>query len=223
MQILIPSALHSIYHQIEWDKYISLEWQQRGRDWGPAGAGALTITILLFSLMHLLIYREADLDLNNTGRIADIHMGDVDIQTNIDDLRPDKPDEASEEPPEPELPEIEEVEIDDSIDAGFDGTIALGIGTGFGSDGEYLPIVKVAPIYPRRAQTRGLEGYCVVSYTVTVTGATRDPKVLDCSSRVFSSASLRASLRFKYKPRIIDGEPVEVSGVLNKFTYELEQ
>jgi hypothetical protein len=29
-------------------------------------------------------------------------------------------------------------------------------------DGEYLPIVKVAPIYPRRAQTRGISGllYC---------------------------------------------------------------
>jgi hypothetical protein len=31
----------------------------------------------------------------------------------------------------------------------------LGIGTG---DGEYLPIVKVAPIYPRRALERGITG-----------------------------------------------------------------
>ncbi|MGI9294380.1 MAG: hypothetical protein ACR2PS_10395 [Pseudomonadales bacterium] len=48
-------------------------------------------------------------------------------------------------------------------------------GLGFsGSDGEYLPIVKVAPIYPRRAQTMGLDGECVVKFTVTTTGATRD-------------------------------------------------
>ena len=32
-------------------------------------------------------------------------------------------------------------------------------GVGFGiTDGEYLPIVKVAPVYPARALNRGLEG-----------------------------------------------------------------
>jgi protein TonB len=197
-------------------------------DWEPKKVAGLAgtaaaITILLFTVMYLLIHREAGLDLDAGRRIADIHMGDVDIRTNLDDQLPDKPDEASEEPPEPELPEVEEVELDETIDTNFQGGVSIGIGSGFSSDGEYLPIVKVAPIYPRRAQTRGIEGYCVVEYTVTVSGGVRDPKVVDCSSSIFSSASMRASLKFKYKPRIIDGEPVEVSGVLNKFTYELER
>jgi protein TonB len=47
-------------------------------------------------------------------------------------------------------------------------------------DGEYLPIVKVAPIYPRRAQTRGITGYCIVEYTVTKSGSIRDPQPVDC-------------------------------------------
>jgi hypothetical protein len=29
---------------------------------------------------------------------------------------------------------------------------------GIGGDGEYLPIVKVAPVYPRRALERGITG-----------------------------------------------------------------
>ena len=92
------------------------------------------------------------------------------------------------------------------------------------SDGEYLPIVKVAPIYPRRAQTRGLQGYCIVEYTVTKSGSISDPKSIDCQpSGVFDSASVKASLKFKYKPRVVDGEPIEVPGVRNKFTYTLEQ
>src|SRR5690606_20820240 len=48
-------------------------------------------------------------------------------------------------------------------------------GMGFGvSDGEYLPIVKVAPIYPARALTRGLEGYVIVEFTVTRAGTVKD-------------------------------------------------
>ena len=34
---------------------------------------------------------------------------------------------------------------------------------------EYLPIVKVNPQYPRRAQTRGIEGYVLLEYIVTKT------------------------------------------------------
>ena len=197
-------------------------------DWNPKRVASITgvavgVTVLLFSLMYLMIHRDFALDTDPNRRVADIHMGDVDIRTNYEDRLPDKPDEANEEPPEPELPEVEEVEFDEDIDTKFQGGVRVGIGGGFSSDGEYLPIVKVAPIYPRRAQTRGIEGYCVVEYTVTITGGTRDPKVLDCSSSMFASASLRASLKFKYKPRVIDGEPVEVTGVLNKFTYELER
>ena len=35
--------------------------------------------------------------------------------------------------------------------------------------------------------------------------------------------SLKAALEFKYKPRVMDGQAIEVPGVQNKFTYELEQ
>jgi protein TonB len=39
---------------------------------------------------------------------------------------------------------------------------------------------------------------------------------------VFDKASVKAAQKFKYKPRVIDGEPIEVPGVQNKFTYQLE-
>ncbi len=98
------------------------------------------------------------------------------------------------------------------------GGFSLGVG-----EGDYLPIVKVAPIYPSRASARGLEGFCVVEYTVTKLGTTKDPVVVEsqCTSSVFHRASVSAALKFKYKPRILDGQAVEVSGVQNKFTYEL--
>lgn len=90
---------------------------------------------------------------------------------------------------------------------------------------EYLPIVKVAPRYPRRAQTRKICGSCAVEYTVSSKGTVVDPKVIPGQCRpkgVFENASLKAAEKFKYKPRVVDGVAVPVIGVRNRFTFELE-
>ncbi len=90
-------------------------------------------------------------------------------------------------------------------------------------DEEYLPIVKIAPIYPYRAQAIGLEGECVVIYTVTATGATRDVRVLEqmCTDELFHAVSVEAARKFKYKPRVVDGRAVEVHEVTNRFIYRI--
>jgi protein TonB len=105
----------------------------------------------------------------------------------------------------------------------LDANLSIG-GVGFGvSDGEYLPIVKVAPVYPSRAASRGLEGNCIVEFTVTRTGAVQDVAVVECTSSLFERASTQAALKFKYKPRVIDGEPVDVTGVQHLITFLMER
>lgn len=94
---------------------------------------------------------------------------------------------------------------------------------GFYSDGEYMPIVQVAPQYPRRAMARGLEGYVLLEFTVTREGTVRDPRVVDSSSGLFDRAALDAVSRFRYRPRVIDGEPVEVPGVRFRMIFELRE
>ena len=91
------------------------------------------------------------------------------------------------------------------------------------SNAEYLPIVKVAPVYPQAALRRRLEGVCTVAYNVTTTGSVKDVQVMQCDYEEFHRPSLEAALKFKYKPRVIDGKAVEVPGVRNKFTYVIEQ
>ena len=44
-----------------------------------------------------------------------------------------------------------------------------------------------------------------------------------CTSSLFHRSSIQAALKFKYKPRVIDGEAVEVPGVQNKFTFEITE
>ena len=147
------------------------------------------------------------------------------------ELKPRKPPPPQSPPELPSTPQLDSlnphaetiaisatpVETDIEISsAGF----SLGIG-----EGDYLPVVKVAPIYPHRALVHGIEGYCVVQYTVTRQGTIRDPFVIEnqCTNSMFHRPSLQAALKFKYKPRVIDGQAVEVPGVQNKFTYVIEE
>ena len=78
-------------------------------------------------------------------------------------------------------------------------------------------------MYPRRAQSRGIEGYVIVEFTVTKLGATKDIRVVESvPPGIFDKASVQAAAKFKYKPRVVDGQPIEVPGVQNKITFELE-
>ena len=62
----------------------------------------------------------------------------------------------------------------------------------------------------------------IVEFTVTKNGSTRDPIVVESNPpRIFDSAAMKAALKFKYKPRIVDGEPVEVAGVQNKISFQI--
>jgi len=188
----------------------------------------VVVTLVLFILMPTLIETaNKELDDSESTRIADIVMPEREIEERVKEEKPEKPKDPEEPPPDLDQPDIQDVEVNPGAvnmapSQRVDIQLAGGTGLG-GADGEYLPIVKVAPIYPRRAQSRGVEGYCIVEYTVTKTGAIRDPFVVECDpSGYFERASLKASEKFKYKPRVQDGEPIDVAGVQNKFTYEMD-
>ncbi|WOX04466.1 energy transducer TonB [Microbulbifer pacificus] len=92
-----------------------------------------------------------------------------------------------------------------------------------------LPIYKPAPQYPRRALARGIEGYVVVEFTITKNGSVRDPFVVGgydsagLPTDVFNSAALNAVERFKYRPPMSEGQPVEQHGVRNRISFKLAQ
>lgn len=185
---------------------------------------AVPVAIGLFFLMHSLINRDYEQQDIETRKIADIVVPEAEIEVNVRQAKPEKVEDPEQPPPDLPTPDID-MDMDLNVvntapRASVDVQISA---TGISGDGEYLPIVKVAPVYPRRAQTRGISGYCIVEYTVTRTGSIRDPRAVDCQpSGVFESASVAAAEKFKYRPRIVDGEPIEVAGVQNMFTYELE-
>ena len=148
-------------------------------------------------------------------------------QLNTQELVPEKPPKPPEVPPEappqsvdtidPSAPKINvpAPEVAANTDIGGPGGMNI-------AEGDYLPIVRVAPVYPARALSRGLEGYVDMSFTVTTTGTVRDPIVVFSTSSLFERAAIRAVLKFKYKPRVVDGVPVDVPGVKTRITFKIE-
>lgn len=192
---------------------------------------AALVTILLLILMVSLI-EFADKGLNESKRIKlpDIYMPEVEIEIMRLIEKPEKP-EVDETPP-PEIPEQDFDKIDGNAAVGqiaapgkMQANLDLNIGAGLqATDGEYLPIVKIAPQYPRRALNRGIQGYVIVEYIVTKQGTIRDPVVIEAEPEIiFNEAAVNSVLRYKYKPRVVNGEPVEVAGVRTKITFELEE
>ena len=93
------------------------------------------------------------------------------------------------------------------------------------TDGDYLPLVAIAPQYPSRAAQRGIQGWCLVSFTVNGLGNVVEETitVVDAEpANIFDRSSQRAAARFKFQPRVVDGKGVEVAGVQYLFRYELE-
>ncbi len=202
-----------------------------------AGAGSMmrvgiglglgfVMTVGLFLIMQALIKSDKSPFTDAPdGRIVDFVRLIEDTTPEIEKRKPPPPPPVDEPPPEMPRPQMESQDTSLGVDiAAVDpGIGGIGIDTGgYSSDGEYLPIVKVRPIYPRRAQTRGIEGYVLLEFTVTRTGAVADPIVIESDPPgIFDRAAINAALKFKYKPKVVNGEPIDVAGVLHRITFEL--
>lgn len=192
----------------------------------PAAIVTFSLQMVMVTLIQLADDR---LDKTPTIKLPDIFMPKAEIQTQRSVEKPEKP--QLDETPPPDVPEQAFDSIDGNAAVGSltgPGQVAanldLSIGSGLSaSDGEYLPIVKVAPNYPRGALSRGLEGDVLLEYTVTRQGSVRDPVVLESTNPVFDQAAIESALRYKYKPRVVDGEPIEVPGVRTRVVFRLDR
>ncbi len=195
-----------------------------------AGFLALSMTFLLFWGMQKLITGGNDAMTEPVkGNVLDfirLKKEETLVQKERQVQKPAKP----KEPPPPMLaPPMQQNNPNASATKNsFAAELQTGSGLSGGlnldsNDGDYLPIVKVAAVYPRRAQSRGIEGFVVVEFTVSKTGAVVSPVVVQAEPEgVFERAALDAVVKFKYKPRVVDGSAMSVAGVQNKISFEID-
>ena len=192
-----------------------------------AGCLAVFVTFGLFYLMQALILgKDMKLDKAGGSMIDFVRLKkDTDLELKKRKM-PDKK-EPEEPPPPPDLsmartnkPSQDMGDMAFAIDVDVDmGGTNIAIAA---SDSDVVPIVRVSPQYPLRASERGIEGWVEVEFTISKLGTVKDPKVFNSHpSSIFDRAALKAIRKWKYNPKIEDGEPIERPGVKVRLKFDL--
>ena len=192
---------------------------------GVSAALGVLVTFLLIILRYKLIDSGSkDLDPKASIKIPDFLHIERQVTENVNSevAKPEEP-----EAPPPDIPDDNiEFEVPDNAISmaapAAGGNLSIG-NSGFARDSDYIPVYVPQPRYPNRAQTRGKEGYAVIEVTITTTGGVRDPVMVEewPEGWGFGRAALKAALKLKYNPRVIDGVGQEVPNVMYKFTFQM--
>jgi protein TonB len=186
--------------------------------------GVLVTLSLVLVMFKLIDSGNKDMDEQPAYKIPDFLHVERDRTENSKITEVDKPDEPEEMPDIPE--EQIEFEVPENVvnmaapKAG--GGLSIG-NSGFARDSDYIPVYVPQPQYPRRAQTRGKEGYAVVQVIITTVGGVRDPVMIEeyPEGWGFGRSAVKAAKKLKYNPRVVDGVAEEVPNVLYKFTFQM--
>ena len=190
---------------------------------------AAAVTFFLFRLMHLLIAM-ADLRLEEDRGRTDMDFLRVRQDSSAQQRKRELPQRQKPKAP-PKTPEMDRSSDDNAstiavnagspqINTGLDlGKMSLNTTV---ADSEEVPIVRVEPIYPRRAAEQFIEGWVTLKFDITTTGATTNVKVVDANpKRIFDRAAARAVSKWKYRPKVVDGKALVTKNVKVRLTFKL--
>jgi protein TonB len=181
--------------------------------------------------MQALIATGADLDQRVTVvKIVDATMPEIELEV-IEEI--DKPEPIQDDTEVVEDVPDRQVSLSDGPSLNIERS-SVEIDTGLqlsnasisATDGDMLPLVAIAPQYPTRAAQRGIEGWCLVSFIVNGLGNVVEDSIVVVDAEpasMFNRSSIRAAGRFKFQPRVVDGQGVPVEDVQYLFRYELEE
>jgi periplasmic protein TonB len=192
----------------------------------------LLVTSALFSFLWALI--NVHFESRGMQQAAKIEFTRLRRDSEIATIKRDKP-KLEKPQAAPVMPQIAKAAVSragtETIAANLiaapsvDTKIGMSGGLGFnvaGTDTEEMPLVRINPDYPPRAQSRGIQGWVVVQFTITPQGTVKDAKIVDGEPKgVFDDAAVNAVSRWKYNPKVQEGVPVERRGVQVKLTFKL--
>jgi periplasmic protein TonB len=192
-----------------------------------AFAYAALVTIALSWLMHLLIHgpgRKGEkgealqaIDFIRLKKDSDI--------TERERRKPPPPPPPKTPPPPPQMKVATEQQVQSptpfnipnlGLSPGIGGGPFLGaIGGGFGGgDSDIIPLVRISPQYPRQAALDRIEGSVTMEFIVNPDGTVRNVRIVAANPPgVFEQAAITAALKWKFKPKVVDGKPVQQKGV----------
>jgi len=198
---------------------------------GAAGKFAIIITLatavttLLFKFNTVLVNQPAHYDSALVGSkiVEFVRVEQEDFLRTKERRLPIKPPQPDRPPPPPRMRVNTNANVDAAninidipdIEMNFGAGGGPYLGQWYGQsnpgapDSDVVPIVRISPQYPRQALLNGQEGWVKVEFTITPDGRVIDAVVRDADPRgVFDRAALQAIIRWKFKPRYVDGQAI---------------
>ena len=181
---------------------------------------AVVITFFLFLGMHWLVTNNKHKKSDDDDNIS-IDFSPIKVDESIKDRDrriPPKPKPPKEPPPPPKMNVQQNQQVVNNMPtpnipaldlaAGGDGPSLgpMGSNVNMTENGGIIPIVTIAPNYPRKAAIAKIEGWVTIEFTITEVGTVVSPRVIKSKPvRIFDREALRAILKYKFKPKIVDG------------------
>lgn len=101
-------------------------------------------------------------------------------------------------------------------------TMTPGIG-GPPADCAPIPFVRVRPVYPAAAEQNRIQGWVLLEFSISEIGSVINPRVKRAfPPMIFERAALNAIKKWRYKPKIENGKPVTLQGILIIIKFYLE-
>lgn len=188
---------------------------------------ALFVALALFTLMQIMIKPDTSL-LKKSGDHAYLNFVRVKASDRPTETKQRK---LPDEPPPPEQPpQTPDVNVQSQAQqsspslamnlpnlsmplSGGDGPF-LGSPGGGGNpmaamDSDVIPVMQVPPVYPRQAKQAKIEGFVKLEVQIRPDGSVASAKVIESKpGRLFDSSAKSAIMRWKFKPKMVDGKTV---------------
>ena len=107
----------------------------------------------------------------------------------------------------------------------FIGEMGQGGGTALAGlfDGDIIPLQRLPPQYPRDAARNRIQGWVQLEVQVNADGSVRGARVMDAKPKgLFEASAVAAVLKWKFKPRVVNGQPVAQRG-MQKIEFNLTE
>jgi len=193
----------------------------------------LLITLIVFWLMQWMIQPAQ----KKHERSNDVAM--IDFIRSLNDSRSETKKRMTEEPKQPKAPPslnmpqapkmasqkmpVSLPNINSSL-ASFKGDSIGNMLSGYGfADSDVILLVQIEPRYPAQAISRKIEGYVVVRLKISKLGSVVEVDIVDSNPKgIFEREAIRAAWRYRFKPKLVDGKPIEQVATL-PFEFNLEK
>lgn len=181
---------------------------------------AIGVSLSLFLGMHLMVKGSDQVERQASNSAV------IDFVRLKQDSRTQLKERKKKEPPKPKKPQMPDTSVSQqnvemqqipfnmpnvAADLSLSNQSFLGdavVGMGFG-DSDVIPLVRMPATYPRKAQSRKIEGYVRARLQINPQGTVDDVEVIEAEPKgVFERSAVRALYKYKFRPKMQDGKPI---------------